>query len=392
MADAQRSNKGTGKGPPKGRSSGRPGDRAERPTGGSTPGGKSSGQRPARDPAAGRPPAGNRNAPRTPGRDRDADQPPARERRTPRQPESEERAAPQPTRRPESGTPRPPEQQSTKRPARRGQTGPRKAVAAVPAPTGHEFIYGRHAVRELVRASRRRIYRIHLAEGTSTSGITGEIASAGRLRGTTVTEVSKQALDAVGPVNHQGVVAEVDPYPYVRLDDVLTDNLPEDALFLVLDHLQDVQNLGTLLRTAEAMGVLGVILPDRRAAEITPAAVNASAGAVEHLRIAVVHNLSQTLERLKAAGVWIAGLDAGPGAVPLAQADLKGRIALVVGAEGEGLARLVREKCDWLVSIPMYGKVASLNAAVAGSVALVAARQAQRGAGSEPSREAGASI
>jgi 23S rRNA (guanosine2251-2'-O)-methyltransferase len=239
----------------------------------------------------------------------------------------------------------------------------------------------------MLLAGRRRVHRIHLAEGTSTSGIPGEIASRARLRGITVTEVSRQALDAVGPVNHQGVVAEVDPYTYAGLDDLLTDNLPEDALLLVLDHLQDVQNMGTLLRTAEAMGVLGVILPDRRSAEITPAAVNASAGAVEHLRVAVVHNLSQALDRCKAAGVWVAGLDAGPGAVPLARADLKGRIALVVGAEGEGLARLVREKCDWLLAIPMYGKVASLNAAVAGSIALVAARQAQRGSGAEPARE-----
>ncbi len=239
----------------------------------------------------------------------------------------------------------------------------------------------------MLLAGRRKVYRIHLLEGTSASGIPGEIASRARLRGITVTEVSRQALDATGPVNHQGVVAEVDPYTYAGLDDLLTDNLPEDALLLVLDHLQDVQNMGTLLRTAEAMGVLGVILPDRRSAEITPAAVNASAGAVEHLRVAVVHNLAQTLDRCKAAGVWVAGLDAGPGAVPLARADLKGRIALVVGAEGEGLARLVREKCDWLLAIPMYGKVASLNAAVAGSIALVAARQAQRGSGVEPARE-----
>ena len=151
-----------------------------------------------------------------------------------------------------------------------------------------------------------------------------------------------------------------------------------DPLYLILDHLQDVQNLGTLLRTAEAMAVTGVLVPDRRAAGITPAVVNASAGAVEHLRIALVGSLAQTMARLKTANVWVVGLDAGPGAIPLGKADLTGPLALVVGAEGAGLARLVREQCDWLLAIPMYGVVASLNAAVAGSVALVAARQARR--------------
>ena len=181
-------------------------------------------------------------------------------------------------------------------------------------------------------------------------------------------------LDGAGPVNHQGVVAEAGPYPYLDLDDILPGCwVPADALYLALDHLQDVQNLGTLLRTAEAMAVTGVVLPGRRAAEVTPAVVNASAGAVEHLRIALLANLVQALERLKRAGVWAVGLDSRPEAIPLGRADLSGPLVLVVGAEGPGLSRLVRERCDWLVSIPMYGQVASLNAAVAGSVALVAA-------------------
>jgi 23S rRNA (guanosine2251-2'-O)-methyltransferase len=161
------------------------------------------------------------------------------------------------------------------------------------------------------------------------------------------------------------------------LDDLLPAVDVNDALYLALDHLQDVQNLGTLLRTAEAMAVAGVLLPDRRSASITPAVVNSSAGAVEHLPIAEVGNLVQALERLKNAGAWVVGLDAGAGAVPLPKADLSGPIVLVVGAEGSGLTRLVREHCDWLLAIPMHGKVASLNAAVAGSVALVAARQAR---------------
>ncbi len=361
MADAQRPTRGSSKGTPKGRPAGRSGDRRERPTGRPPA--------PRSRPAAGPPARAERPAPRAPARDREEER--DRGRRAPRPSAADERKPPRP-------------------PARGSGTGPRKPAAPAAAAGRHEFVYGRHAVLEMLLAGRRRVYRIHLAEGSSTSGIPGEIASRARLRGIRVTEVSRQALDAVGPVNHQGVVAEVDPYAYAELDDLLADNLPDDALLLVLDHLQDVQNMGTLLRTAEAMGVLGVILPDRRSAEITPAAVNASAGAVEHLRIAVVHNLAQTLDRCKAAGMWVAGLDAGPGAMPLARADLKGRIVLVVGAEGEGLARLVREKCDWLLTIPMYGKVASLNAAVAGSIALVAARQAQRGG--EPARDGEAVI
>ena len=157
-----------------------------------------------------------------------------------------------------------------------------------------------------------------------------------------------------------------------------------DRLYLALDHLQDVQNLGTLLRTAEAMGVTGVILPGRRAAGVTPAVVNASSGAVEHLQIALVGNLVQALEVLKETGVWVAGLDAAPEAEPLAAADLRGPLVLVVGAEGAGLSRLVRERCDWLVEIPMVGQVESLNAAVAGSIVLVAARQARLPAGAAP--------
>lgn len=276
----------------------------------------------------------------------------------------------------------------TKRPARPAP-GPRNSTrgqAEPPAPrppskaaqrSNTELLYGRHAVLEALRAGRRRFIRIYVGEGVVHTGIINEIVAAARLRGCPVGEAPRSLLDQVGPVNHQGVLAEVGRYQYADLDAVLAAAGATDALFLVLDHVQDVQNLGTLLRTAEAMGVAGVILPERRAAGITPAVVNASAGAVEHLTLAVVGNLVQALEALKAAGVWVVGLDADASAVPLGRADLRGRLALVVGAEGAGLARLVRDRCDWLLAIPMYGKVDSLNAAVAGSVALVAARQAR---------------
>jgi 23S rRNA (guanosine2251-2'-O)-methyltransferase len=238
-----------------------------------------------------------------------------------------------------------------------------------------ELLYGRHAVLESLRAGRRTMHRIYVAPGTRRSGSAAEILAAAQDRNCPVMEAPKQTFEHAGAVNHQGVMAETGPYPYVDIDHVLPAPQDVEPLYLVLDHLQDVQNVGTLLRTAEAMAVTAVLLPDRRAAEITPAVVNASAGAVEHLRIALCGNLVQALERLKQAGVWVVGLDARPEAILLDQADLSGSVALVVGAEGVGLARLVRERCDWLLAIPMYGRVASLNAAVAGSVALIAARQ-----------------
>lgn len=239
-----------------------------------------------------------------------------------------------------------------------------------------ELLYGRHAVLEALRAGRRRLQRIFLGQGVQQSGIINDIVVAAQQRGCPVIPAARPVLDRAGTVNHQGVVAEAAPYPYVDLDELLASSGQRDALYLVLDHLQDVQNLGTLLRTAEAMAVTGVILPDRRSAGITPAVVNASAGAVEHLRVAQVVNLAQALDQLKANGVWVAGLDATTEAIPLPRADLSGPLAVVVGAEGAGLARLVREHCDWLLAIPMFGQVTSLNAAVAGSIVLVAARQA----------------
>lgn len=240
-----------------------------------------------------------------------------------------------------------------------------------------ELLYGRHAVLEALRAGRRRVHRVFLGQGVQQTGIIADIVAAARTGGCPVAAAPRPVLDRAGPVNHQGVVAEAAPYPYVDLASLPPETGHPDPIYLALDHLQDVQNLGTLLRTAEAMAVTGVLLPDRRTASVTPAVVNASAGAVEHLRIAEVGNLVQALDWLKARGAWVVGLDAGPGAVALAEADLGGPLALVVGAEGAGLARLVREHCDWRLAIPMYGKVAALNAAVAGSIALVAARQAR---------------
>lgn len=239
-----------------------------------------------------------------------------------------------------------------------------------------ELLVGRQAVREALRANRRRVYRLWLAseESSESSGITGEIAALAAEHNIPVKAVQGTLFEKLNEqrVNHQGVALETEGYPYVEWETILHAN--NDApLLLLLDHIQDPQNLGTLIRTAEAVGVDGLILPDRRAAGVTPAVSNASAGAVEHLAVAQVTNLNRTIDQLKKKGVWVAGLDSGEDAIPLDKADLAGPLALVVGNEGSGLSRLTREKCDFIVNLPMVGQVESLNASVAGSIVLYTA-------------------
>jgi len=168
---------------------------------------------------------------------------------------------------------------------------------------------------------------------------------------------------------------EVAGYPYVAVETVLgwVRKQGEVPFLLALDHVQDPHNLGALLRTAEAVGVHGVIVPGRRAVGVTPAVVGASAGASEHLRVAKVTNLVRTLEMLKAAGIWVVGLDSDPSIRSYEEVDLDMRLVLVVGAEGTGLSRLTRRTCDILMRLPMRGQLESLNASVAGGVVLYAA-------------------
>jgi 23S rRNA (guanosine2251-2'-O)-methyltransferase len=167
------------------------------------------------------------------------------------------------------------------------------------------------------------------------------------------------------------VVAEVSAFPYSDLDELLRSvDLSSKPIILLLDCVQDPQNLGTLVRSAEAVGASGVILPRNRSASVTPAVVNASAGSVEHLRVSLVTNLERTITRLKDEGFWIAGLEAEPAAHRYDQTDLNVPLGLVVGSEGRGLGRLVKERCDYLVQLPMTGQVTSLNASVAGSIVL----------------------
>ena len=240
-----------------------------------------------------------------------------------------------------------------------------------------ETLYGRNPIVEALRAGRRRISALKVAQGAQVEGALAQAIELARKQEIPVDIVPRQELDQAG-INHQGVAADTSPYPYVDLDEILElcDRSPERSLILILDMLQDPQNLGTLLRSAEAVGVAGVIIPAHRSASVTPAVVRASAGATEHLFIAR-QNLAQAMRTLKQAQFWIAGLEHGPQAQDYSQASYAGRMALVVGNEGSGLRRLVRESCDFLVEIPMRGKIGSLNAAVAGSIVLYAAH-AQR--------------
>jgi 23S rRNA (guanosine2251-2'-O)-methyltransferase len=236
-----------------------------------------------------------------------------------------------------------------------------------------ELLYGRNAVREALRARRRTLRRLVVSRSVQESGIIADIIRLAEQAGIPIERIERQILDRqLRDANHQGVMLETGPYPYVELDECLSsaNARHEAALLLLLDHLQDPQNLGTLLRTAEAVGCHGIIIPGRRAAEITPAVVNASSGAVEHLRVAMVTNLSQTIEELQHNGIWVVGLEQDETAQDIDAVDLNLPLGLVIGAEGTGMSRLVRERCDFLVRLPIVGQIGSLNAAVAGSIAI----------------------
>ncbi len=241
-----------------------------------------------------------------------------------------------------------------------------------------EWISGRNPVYEVLRARRRQVFRLWVAQGAEEKGRLAEILKLADERRLTVERVARQRLDTLGET-HQGVAVEVSGYPYAALQDILklAQERNEPPFVLVLDALQNPQNFGTLLRTAEAVGVHGVLIPLARTVGVTPAVVHASAGASEHLLVAAL-NLAQGIERLKQADVWVVGLEASLEAQPLENVRLDGALALVVGSEGEGLRALVRKSCDMLVCLPMRGKIESLNAAVAGSVVLYWALQQRR--------------
>ena len=260
-----------------------------------------------------------------------------------------------------------------KRPARAATQQPRR-------PRG-DLLYGRQGVREALRASRRHFHELYLARGLKPNDAVQEIASLAKRKKLPIQQVAREQLDAwLEGANHQGVMLRAGAYPYAEVATMLAraQKRAEPPFLLILDRVQDPQNLGALFRAAEAFGVHGVILPKHRAAHITPAVVNASAGAVEHLLVATATNLVTEMKALKEEGLWIAGLEARPDAIPIETADLNGSLVVVVGSEGFGLSRLVAETCDWLVKLPMCGRINSLNAAVAGSIFLFWAMEARQ--------------
>jgi 23S rRNA (guanosine2251-2'-O)-methyltransferase len=234
-----------------------------------------------------------------------------------------------------------------------------------------DYIWGRNPILETLRSARR-VRRILLAEGQRESPPLAAITQEAERQHIPVETVPRGRLDQLshGSV-HQGCLAIVEERRYVSLDEILAyaESKNEAPFLLILDSIQDINNLGSLLRSAEAAGVHGVVIPQHRAAEITPAVVKSSAGATEYLLIAQETNLTRAIEHLKQRNIWVIGL-AGEAKTLYSQADLTGPLALVVGNEGKGIGRLIREHCDLLIRIPMRGHIDSLNAAVAGSIVL----------------------
>lgn len=231
-----------------------------------------------------------------------------------------------------------------------------------------ETIYGVRPVIEALRGGRRKVLEVLDATGSA------QVAQAAKAAGVFVQKVSQQRVAelASGAV-HQGIVARVSPYPYVELEDLLSTPVP---LVVVLDGVTDPHNLGAVLRVADAAGASGVVIPKDRAAGVTAAAVKASAGASEHVPVARVTNLRRVVDQMQRAGLWVYAAEVG--GTEYGDLDLTGPIGLVLGSEGRGVRRLVREGCDGAISIPMLGAVGSLNVSVAAAVLLYEARR-QRG-------------
>lgn len=232
-----------------------------------------------------------------------------------------------------------------------------------------EVIYGVRPVIEALRSGRRRVHEVLDATGAQ------EISSKAAARGARVRRVPKGRVEELAPgAAHQGVAARVESYPYSGLGEILAAPEP---LVLVLDGVTDPRNLGAVLRVADGAGASGVVIPKDRSVGVTATAVKASAGASEHVRVARETNLRRTVDALKKAGVWVYAAE-GEGGTPYAELDLTGPVAFVLGSEGRGIRRLVREGCDGSVSIPMSGAVSSLNVSVAAAVLAFEARR-QRG-------------
>lgn len=234
-------------------------------------------------------------------------------------------------------------------------------------PLFEDVIVGRNAVAEALRSGRE-IDRLLVARGAS--GSVAVLIAKARERGIPVKDVDNRKLEAMGGAHHQGVIAVAACKEFSTLDDLfaVAEKKGESPFFVVCDELEDPHNLGAIVRTAEAAGAHGVIIPKRRSVGLTAAVYKASAGAIEYVPVARVTNINDAIRELKERGVWVYGLDMD--GEPWCATDLTGAVALVVGSEGRGLGRLVKEQCDFVLSLPMAGRVNSLNASVACSLML----------------------
>jgi len=230
-----------------------------------------------------------------------------------------------------------------------------------------EFIIGRNPVLEALKSDRD-INKIWIAEG-SQKGSMGQIIELAKSKKVMTQIVPKKKIDAMVDGIHQGVVAAVAAYQYAELDDLfaLAEKRNEAPFFLILDELEDPHNLGSIMRTADATGAHGIIIPKRRAVGLTATVAKASTGAIEYIPVARVTNLSRTVEELKERGLWIVGTDA-KGSDDYRNLDGQMPIGIIIGSEGRGMSRILKEKCDFLIHMPMVGKVTSLNASVAASL------------------------
>lgn len=227
---------------------------------------------------------------------------------------------------------------------------------------------GRNPVIEALKSGRT-IEKIYTAKGMREGSIKQIIAMA-REKGIVVNEVERIKLDSMSETrSHQGVIAIVSPYSYVEVDDILkyARSRDEQPFIIIMDEIYDPNNLGSVLRTANACGVHGVVISKRRAVGLTPAVAKSSAGAVEYVKVSKVTNITQTIRYLKDQGIWVTGADMD-GERMYFETDLTGPVAIVIGSEGEGMGKLIKENCDFVVKLPMKGEISSLNAAVAGAV------------------------
>jgi 23S rRNA (guanosine2251-2'-O)-methyltransferase len=231
----------------------------------------------------------------------------------------------------------------------------------------NDYIIGKNPVMEALR-SERDINKILIAE-SSQRGQMQQLIQLAKEANVIVQFVPKKKIDQISDENHQGVLAYVAAYQYAEIDDLFSaaEKRNEAPFFLLLDEIEDPHNLGSIMRTADAVGAHGIIIPKRRAVGLTATVAKASTGAIEHIPVVRVTNMARTIDELKERGIWIAGTDAS-GKQDYRQFDGTMPLGLVIGSEGKGMGRLVRDKCDFLINLPMAGKVTSLNASVAAAL------------------------